>query len=861
MALKRDYDEKIQYLRDEYQLKLDKSYHDWKSLQDEVSVGHQKLASAQEEYQRQLFDLQNKYNNQLNEKESQIQVLINEVSIKKNDFVILDSKLLEREEEIQRLNKLISEKNNKIVSLEEQLIKLQNEVNRFKEDMKNINLSGAEKDQNYKILLSTKEIEVKKLREDILKLQEKLNQIETLKLKSEQSLLANEIELKQIISSLEIERLNLINEYDEYKISANNARDEASKELALLCQRIQNREETMLQERNEMERNHSMNFNQLKLKLEQEIFDLKNSYENLNSSSKLRENELLTKIQQIQNSSSSSMEEIEMKYQNINKELELKLKSEYDTLSKSWDDLQQKYNNLLQESQTNQKSSMENIKKNENQIFNLNSELETKKREMVALNENNSKYKDLLENLHQEMKNKDLFYQQQMSKNSSSLLIEAQKRLDEQIELDRLALIQAIQDTKKQNELEIIQIKNSYNDEINGLKKLLQEEVNKTSDAMALLEQDKLKLENQLQLTIKNHEKELIQLNTTMKEKEKLFDEEKKVALDKLRHEMIGSNKSLEKDIEEKYLKDISLLKVSFEKRQEELNDNNKKNLAVAISTTSKEWEESSNRRCNELELRLTKQFQQQLNDKEEFYKSLNIDQQVAFQREKNLLHDQISELLKSIGVSNQQCEQLQLSFNQSQDMNENLKLSHQTEMENIISKYENLVDEKIQFYDNEIMTIKNQANYDFNNLKEEYLEEKNNLIQKYQEMEKLYESLQQKYKNRESRSDDLQRIAILEQEISAKDELLLKTREEMQFFKREMLNREENYNRKFNSNPIVGVMQVIKPKNDIDNMSIGSKPMIGKSATKPTPLTTSTSKVGYLPHPVSGPSPSARKF
>lgn len=35
------------------------------------------------------------------------------------------------------------------------------------------------------------------------------------------------------------------------------------------------------------------------------------------------------------------------------------------------------------------------------------------------------------------------------------------------------------------------------------------------------------------------------------------------------------------------------------------------------------------------------------------------------------------------------------------------------------------------------------------------------------------------------------------------------RAREEMAFFKRELLNREENYNKKFNANPVVGVMQV----------------------------------------------------
>ena len=60
------------------------------------------------------------------------------------------------------------------------------------------------------------------------------------------------------------------------------------------------------------------------------------------------------------------------------------------------------------------------------------------------------------------------------------------------------------------------------------------------------------------------------------------------------------------------------------------------------------------------------------------------------------------------------------------------------------------------------------------------------------------YNLLEIKYKERPSRSDDINRIRQLENEIIDKDELVIKTREEMLYFKREMLNREENFNQKF---------------------------------------------------------------
>ena len=40
------------------------------------------------------------------------------------------------------------------------------------------------------------------------------------------------------------------------------------------------------------------------------------------------------------------------------------------------------------------------------------------------------------------------------------------------------------------------------------------------------------------------------------------------------------------------------------------------------------------------------------------------------------------------------------------------------------------------------------------------------------------------------------------------------RVKEEMRYFKLELLNREENFNQKFGASPNVGVMQVIKPKN-----------------------------------------------
>ena len=70
------------------------------------------------------------------------------------------------------------------------------------------------------------------------------------------------------------------------------------------------------------------------------------------------------------------------------------------------------------------------------------------------------------------------------------------------------------------------------------------------------------------------------------------------------------------------------------------------------------------------------------------------------------------------------------------------------------------------------------------------------------------------------------------------KDELVARTKEEMIYFKRELLNREENFNSKFSRQPTVGVMQVIKPKEEKEagkGVGFGGKTSIKPQYTVPS--------------------------
>ncbi|XP_051469973.1 protein FAM184A isoform X9 [Apus apus] len=79
-------------------------------------------------------------------------------------------------------------------------------------------------------------------------------------------------------------------------------------------------------------------------------------------------------------------------------------------------------------------------------------------------------------------------------------------------------------------------------------------------------------------------------------------------------------------------------------------------------------------------------------------------------------------------------------------------------------------------------------------------------------------EEMEEKYKNRESRPEDLQLISELKDLIAERDQLIKKLIEDKKFYQLELVNRETNYNKIFNASPNVGVINPLvkqKKKND----------------------------------------------
>uniref|UniRef100_A0A4W4ESZ2 Protein FAM184A/B N-terminal domain-containing protein n=1 Tax=Electrophorus electricus TaxID=8005 RepID=A0A4W4ESZ2_ELEEL len=97
-----------------------------------------------------------------------------------------------------------------------------------------------------------------------------------------------------------------------------------------------------------------------------------------------------------------------------------------------------------------------------------------------------------------------------------------------------------------------------------------------------------------------------------------------------------------------------------------------------------------------------------------------------------------------------------------------------------------------------------------------------------------LLEGTEEKFRNRESRPEDLQMIAELKEMVTERETLVKKLVDDKKFYQLELVNRETNFNKVFNTSPNVGVINPLikqKRKNDKSANRFSSSPNLRANA------------------------------
>ncbi|XP_065487093.1 protein FAM184A isoform X2 [Caloenas nicobarica] len=160
-------------------------------------------------------------------------------------------------------------------------------------------------------------------------------------------------------------------------------------------------------------------------------------------------------------------------------------------------------------------------------------------------------------------------------------------------------------------------------------------------------------------------------------------------------------------------------------------------------------------------------------------------------------LHENISALTKELEFKGKEVLRIRSESNQQIRMHEqDLSKKHEKELDVLTADH---------------IREKQSMLADFNKT-QELLKEINSALQI------SLEEMEEKYKNRESRPEDLQLISELKDLIAERDQLIKKLIEDKKFYQLELVNRETNYNKMFKASPNVGVINPLvkqKKKND----------------------------------------------
>ncbi|KAI4895692.1 hypothetical protein NFI96_024784 [Prochilodus magdalenae] len=130
--------------------------------------------------------------------------------------------------------------------------------------------------------------------------------------------------------------------------------------------------------------------------------------------------------------------------------------------------------------------------------------------------------------------------------------------------------------------------------------------------------------------------------------------------------------------------------------------------------------------------------------------------------------------------------------------------------------------------HEREMVELNGLHNRETQNMLSDFNKAQELLKDKISALQILLEATEDKFRNRESRPEDLQMIAELKEMVTERETLVKKLVDDKKFYQLELVNRETNFNKVFNASPNVGVINPLikqKRKNDKSANRFSSSP------------------------------------
>ncbi len=830
MAAKREHETKLQEMRDDLMSKIERAIADLKAksdlcgkLQCEVDELRKQLAATKEEMEARLAA-------DMGSADQKLQNLNIELAQAKQRVQKLESSLQESEENGERLEKFLEEKNRDIVVKGDEITDLSGQVDRLRAELQKVESAGSAASGELSKALSRAEKQLEENNKEMERLMKE-------KAKLEKGLSAAQLELSSFKDTaaktkqgLEGQILDLQREIDALHRQLKDTTGSSAAETASLQAELAGLKQQLAQQQQEHERaravmtdDHRQTLSAVERKHSAAIVAKEQSIEDLER----RNQSLVEGASALEKDLKAEMSALEEKVKKEMDELVGAHNEEMTALRVTIAQLESEIANLSENADSLKATLQKDYAKVQEKYKMVKTELEAKKREGEMAQSTISGLKTQIDDLREELKSTQRAYKEKMDMSLQKL------------EEDWLRKMQ-IADDRKQGELNTLQAEleaawdkeraslvSEHDLTVKRLEEALSVAVGSGKEAMQAIEKERVRLEVELEQEKKARHAEVQGMKSAHATALEQVHAEHAAALDTLRESLGASASTSEKALLDKHREEVSALQAAAQEAA--LQAEKAQNQAVADQ--KKADADETMKKLSDLDKRLKQAHADEL-------AALGAKERSAAEKQRMEHAVALDELRKElVAVNSNLISQTDRATAAETDLAAIKALLEKTRMQASLDRdqAQREADTRLRQEKEEsqraMISEKERGDAEMKLLKAEFAEDREKFESALQQAADEYKILEDRYELRESRPEDLARIAQLEQEAVEKDELVIKTREEMAYFKRELLNREESYNQKFNAKPNVGVMNVLPQANKSGSSSSGK----GTRSSKPT--------------------------
>lgn len=818
MALRRELEDMMNKQRTDLEGSVDRLSAQVRSKTEECGRVQSSADQAIADLNRKIKQLQQTLSDQLGGQEILAQSLHNDLKAAKEQLSSVQAKVVQRDEELDAMRGLLSEKNAQLVGLEDKLRAAEGEAMRLRGEIDRLLKAGSSSVEDLTQRLQTASKEAESYRAEINQIAASMAAVREEMRRAEKGALRAAQEAEKTIEGLKSDKELLQNKVQELRLQLASASKEAGLELDTMTQ-------THLQQLELLKKDHSKALEDSA----QQLVRAKENHRLESESSAAAKQALLDDMRSrerqweddrnaLEGKHRTSTAALEQQHSLLVEEMAARHDVEAKTLKASLSAVEGQLQSLSEQADGERNALRGEVSKWEGKARGLQKELEHRKKENERAESVTTGLKNQVESLREELKASQKAFLDKMGMSQAKLEAEWQARLDAQQEASDAALDGLRAALSQEHAQDLQRLMTSHNDDMLSLKALLQKEQNTSAKELADYEKLRLQLESELKAAQLAHVSEVSELNKTHAAHCREVEDRHQQEIDKMRREGRSSAEAREKSLSEAHAMETQRLHQLVEGTVEEYTQR----MAASLDAARAAADEALRKSLFDQETRLKRDRREELDALSREHADAVALLTARHAQEIAALSGRLGDSTKQCADASEQIAGLERTLSGERQERQRREEFFLLEKDQLERAHESDIRREKESSERKILEVMERAGSEMALTKQEHLEVRHLHDQRVQDMILQYKALEHRYFNRESREEDLQRIAQLMREMVEKDELVVKTREEMMYFKREMLNREENYNQKFGSSPHVGVMQVIKPK-EMSSSSGGS--------------------------------------